>query len=47
MMDYVYFRYAERKFARDGINIKLRHHVEKVGDVSRFAPENQKVTKTF
>ncbi|KAH8112294.1 FAD/NAD-binding domain-containing protein [Phellopilus nigrolimitatus] len=24
--------YAERKFARDGINIKLRHHVEKVED---------------
>lgn len=24
--------YAERKFARDGINIKLRHHVERVED---------------
>ena len=26
--------YAERKFARDGISIKLRHHVEKVEEVN-------------
>ncbi|KAL5478417.1 hypothetical protein ACEPAI_2601 [Sanghuangporus weigelae] len=25
-------RYAERKFARDGINLRLRHHVERVED---------------
>ncbi|EJD00157.1 FAD/NAD-binding domain-containing protein [Fomitiporia mediterranea MF3/22] len=25
-------KYAERKFARDGINIRLRHHVERVED---------------
>lgn len=30
---FIYGRYAEKKFARDGIQIKLQHHVERVEDV--------------
>ena len=26
-------RYAEKKFARDGINVRLKHNVERVEDV--------------